>query len=59
MKDNFQVYEYPPPEMRKGCELFIAQYEETILDMLTGRNGEHDVEDDICFNKTEVLFRKI
>ena len=41
--------------MRKGCELFIAQYEETVLDMLTSRNGDETVEDDICYGATEVF----
>jgi len=52
-KENFQIYEYPPPEMRKGCDLFISQYEETVLDMLTARENDDNIEDEICYNMTE------
>jgi hypothetical protein len=42
--------------MVKGCDQFIAAYEETILDALTQRHDDESIEDEVCYTVTEVGF---
>ena len=42
--------------MVKGCDQFIAAYEETILDALTQRHDDDTIEDEVCYTTTEVGF---
>lgn len=51
---NFNIYEFPPPDMKKGCEQFISEYEEEMIDGLVKRNGNDGVEHEICYNVTKV-----
>lgn len=42
------VYEFPPPEMKDGCESFIMDWEEMIEKEFQLRNGNKDIEDLLC-----------
>lgn len=46
--ENFMIYEFPPPEMREGCEAFIMDWEEVIEKELIERQGNKAIEDRIC-----------
>lgn len=46
--ENFMTYEFPPPEMREGCEAFIMDWEEVIEKELMERTGNKEVEDRVC-----------
>ena len=51
---NFNVYEFPPPDMRNGCEKFVAEFEDEIIDGLVSRKGNDAVEHEVCYNVTKV-----
>ena len=51
---NFNVYEFPPPDMVKGCQDFVSRFEEEILDGLVKRKDNDSAETEICFTATKV-----
>jgi hypothetical protein len=44
----YMVYEFPPPEMREGCEAFIMDWEEVVEKELIARENNDSVEDKVC-----------
>lgn len=46
--EKFMIYEFPPPEMREGCEAFIMDWEEVIEKALMQRHGNKEVESLVC-----------
>ena len=53
---NFSVYEYPPPDMKKGCEAFMSGWAEEVTDALMNRKGNDSIEDEICYKLTNVSY---
>lgn len=51
---NFSVYEYPPPDMKKGCEGFMAGWAEEVEEALIARANNQEIEDYICYKMTNV-----
>jgi len=51
---GFNIYEYPPPNMKRGCTEFLAGWEETIEKELINRDGNLLIENDLCFKVTRV-----
>ena len=45
---NYMVYEFPPPEMREGCEAFIMDWEEVVEREMQARENNEGVEEKIC-----------
>ena len=37
---KFVRYEYPPPKMKRGCEIIVEEYEELIADLVYKRDPE-------------------
>lgn len=56
--ENYMVYEFPPPEMREGCEAFIMDWEEVIEKYLQIRENNDTIEDRIC-NKISKACRNV
>jgi hypothetical protein len=61
---KFAKYDYPPPEMKRGCEAILGQYSEDLERALMDRNmSDKDVETYFCFELTkaclEVWWEKI
>jgi hypothetical protein len=61
---KFAKYDYPPPEMKKGCEAILGQYSEELEKALMDRNmKDKDVETYFCFELTkaclEIWWEKI
>jgi hypothetical protein len=61
---KFAKYDYPPPEMKRGCEAILGQYSEELESALMDRNmKDKDVETYFCFELTkaclEVFWEKI
>eukprot|EP00828_Plagiopyla_frontata_P014771 TRINITY_DN1925_c0_g1_i4.p1 TRINITY_DN1925_c0_g1~~TRINITY_DN1925_c0_g1_i4.p1 ORF type:complete len:139 (-),score=53.64 TRINITY_DN1925_c0_g1_i4:18-434(-) len=48
-----QVYEYPPPEMRKGCEAFYAAHYDVLERELIKRIDNDSIEERICVKVTK------
>ena len=46
--ENYMIYEFPPPEMREGCESFIMDWEEKVEKALINRIDNEGIEDIIC-----------
>jgi hypothetical protein len=44
----YMIYEFPPPEMREGCEAFIMDWEEDLEKILMERESNSEVEDKFC-----------
>lgn len=44
----YMTYEFPPPEMREGCEAFIMDWEEVFEKEMQRRQGNKEIEDIIC-----------
>ena len=53
---NFSIYEYPPPDMKKGCEAFMAGWSEEVEKALINRKNNEDIEDYVCYKLTNVFF---
>ena len=51
---NFSIYEYPPPDMKKGCEAFMAGWSEEVEKALINRKNNEDIEDYVCYKLTNV-----
>ena len=47
--ENYMIYEFPPPEMREGCEAFIMDWEEDIEKVLKERTDNKEVEQKVCY----------
>lgn len=45
----YMVYEFPPPDMKQGCEAFIMGWERQIEKNLIGREKGANVEHKVCF----------
>ena len=43
---NFRVYAFPPPKMKKGCEIIIGEYEEKIEQLLYKQ--DEDIFNKVC-----------
>jgi len=48
----YMIYEFPPPEMREGCEAFIMGWEEVVERELINRIGNKEIENKICLEIT-------
>lgn len=51
--ERYYTYEYPPPDMREGCEAFIMDWEEDVERQLILRDPKADpkgtlVEEKVC-----------
>jgi hypothetical protein len=46
--EQYMTYEFPPPEMKEGCEAFIMDWEEIVERELIKRQGNKEVEDKVC-----------
>ena len=44
----YMTYEFPPPEMREGCEAFIMDWEEVVEKELMIRENNESIEDKVC-----------
>ena len=54
---KYNIYHFPPPDMRTGCEVFVAGYNDEIEKALIGRKLDLTAEDiiqDLCYKKTTV-----
>ena len=49
----YMIYEFPPPEMREGCEAFIMDWEEVVEKELINREGNKEVESKVCLHITQ------
>jgi hypothetical protein len=47
-------WDYPPPEMVKGCVGFLGVHSEDIVQGLVKRESNESAENDICFERTKV-----
>lgn len=46
--EYYMIYEFPPPEMKEGCEAFIMDWEEVVEKALINRTTNKEVEDRVC-----------
>lgn len=46
---NFRVYAFPPPKMKKGCEIIIGEYEEKIESLLYAK--DEDIFNKVCMKE--------
>lgn len=46
--ENFYTYEFPPPDMREGCETFIMDWEEVFEKEMQIRENNNEIENKIC-----------
>ena len=44
----YMIYEFPPPEMREGCEAFIMDWEEVVEKELIARENNESIEEKVC-----------
>ena len=54
--EKYMIYEFPPPEMREGCEAFIMDWEEEVEKALMERQNNKDVEELVCHHISEACF---
>eukprot|EP01015_Nassula_variabilis_P037625 TRINITY_DN9992_c0_g1_i8.p2 TRINITY_DN9992_c0_g1~~TRINITY_DN9992_c0_g1_i8.p2 ORF type:complete len:156 (+),score=37.59 TRINITY_DN9992_c0_g1_i8:38-469(+) len=50
---NMAVYEFPPPDMTRGCDAFIAGWDEELESALVRRKNNEDFENDFCYKQTK------
>lgn len=46
---NFRVYAFPPPKMKKGCEIIVGEYEEKIESLLYAK--DEDIFNKVCMKE--------
>jgi hypothetical protein len=51
--ENYMIYEFPPPEMREGCEAFIMDWEEVFEKEMQTRENNDSIENKICSEITK------
>lgn len=54
--EQYMVYEFPPPEMKEGCEAFIMGWEVVVERELQRREGNDKIEELVCTQKTKACF---
>ena len=42
------IYEFPPPDMKEGCEAFIMGWEEVVERELINRQSNTEIEHKVC-----------
>lgn len=47
------IIDYPPPEMREGCEAFVAAFDEDIPKVLINRENDQVPIQKLCFEITK------
>ena len=54
---RYNIYHFPPPDMKMGCEVFVGGYNDEIERILIGRKLDLSIDDlvqDLCFKTTKV-----
>ena len=54
---RYNIYHFPPPDMKTGCEVFVGAYNDEVERVLIGRKldaSSDDLIQDLCFKKTKV-----
>ena len=54
---RYNIYHFPPPDMKTGCEVFVGAYNDEIERILIGRKLDLSTDDliqDLCFKTTKV-----
>ena len=54
---RYNIYHFPPPDMKTGCEVFVGGYNDEIERVLIGRKLDltaDDIIQDLCFKTTKV-----
>ena len=52
----YMTYEFPPPEMRQGCQIFIGEWDELVEREFMAREGNAKIEDRICLELTKACY---
>ena len=54
---RYNIYHFPPPDMKTGCEVFVGGYNDELEKALIGRKLDltaDDIIQDLCFKTTKV-----
>jgi len=54
---RYNIYHFPPPDMKTGCETFVGAYNDEVERVLIGRKLDLTADDliqDLCFKTTKV-----
>ena len=54
---RYNIYHFPPPDMKTGCEVFVGAYNDEVERVLIGRKLDESTDDliqDLCFKTTKV-----
>ena len=54
---RYNIYHFPPPDMKTGCEVFVGAYNDEVERILIGRKLDVSTDDliqDLCFKTTKV-----
>ena len=55
--ERYNIYHFPPPDMKTGCEVFVGAYNDEVERVLIGRKLDLSADDliqDLCFKTTKV-----
>lgn len=51
--EKYNIYHFPPPEMREGCEAFIGAWGEDVTKVLINREDDEKPIQKLCYEKTK------
>jgi hypothetical protein len=51
--EKYNIYHFPPPDMREGCEAFVSAWSEEIPKVLINRNDDESPVQKLCFEITK------
>ncbi len=51
--EKYNIYHFPPPEMREGCEAFVAAWDDEIPKALINRENDEVPIQKLCYEKTK------
>ncbi len=56
--DRMNSYDYPPPRMFKGCNDFLMEHSDDIVNVMMDRTSNKLVEKELCFVKTKACIEE-
>ena len=52
--ERYNIYHFPPPQMREGCEAFYGAYGDEVEKVLINRDDDVDLVKKFCYEETKV-----
>ena len=55
---KMNIYDFPPPQMVMGCEHFMTNFTDTVIEVMMNRESNDTVENSLCYEMTGICIEK-